>query len=361
MGPCVQARIQLDNPVDATVTTLFRGFISRLLWTPSQREDHANVTLELVDGLAIFAAAEMAPDGTFGDGVDLGNIIFNADAALTAVQTRINKVLTQLGWPSALRSIFTGNVALQKTVYAPRSTVFQVISDAADAEFPQVANFYIGGPRNPGYAIFHGRYARFNPADVSYNIRTWQAGDDTAAAADSTVVRVSPPLQASLDDSNLYTSAYCTPADPAGLADFSGQYVTDTTAAGLKGLRTWSSENLYTAGGAGPTTGAQETKKMAQYVVDNFENPAIRVGQITVKSRALESLNATATWAMLGNADISDLVHLTTTHGGGGGFDTDFYTEGLHYQITPGSTLDLPYVELTVDASPRAFYDTNPF
>jgi hypothetical protein len=364
MGPCVQARIQLDNPNDSTVTTLFRGYISRLIWTPSQREDHANVTFELVDGLAILAACEMPADGTFGDGVDGGNIIFNADTALTAVQTRIGKVLGQLGWPASLRvpgaggTVFSGNVALQQTVYAPRSTVLQVVLDAADGEFPQVANVYIGGPRNPGAVVFHGRYARFNPADVSYNIRTWQAGDDTAAAAATNVVRVSPPLVASLDDTNLYTSAYCTPADPYGLSDFSGQYVTDAAAVTLEGLRTWSAENLATGGGAGPTTAAQETKKMAGYVRDNFARPALRVGQLTVKSRQLSSRNGAATFDLLCNIDISDLVHLKTTHGGGGGFDTDFYTEGIHYQIRPAHSLLIPQIDLTLDVSPRSFYAT---
>ena len=66
-----------------------------------------------------------------------------------------------------------------------------------------------------------------------------------------------------------------------------------------------------------------------------------------------------ATWALLCNVDISDIVHLTTTHGGGGGFDDDFYVEGIHYQARPGGVI--PYVELTLDVSPRGYYDDNPF
>ena len=62
---------------------------------------------------------------------------------------------------------------------------------------------------------------------------------------------------------------------------------------------------------------------------------------------------------MLCNVDISDIVHLTTTHGGGGGFDDDFYVEGIHYQARPGGTI--PYVELTLDVSPKGSYDANPF
>src|SRR5262245_761801 len=71
-GPLTQAAICLQNPVTNTWTTLFRGYISQLQWTPYQTKQWANVTLELVDGLALLQACEMPPDGTFGDGVDHG-------------------------------------------------------------------------------------------------------------------------------------------------------------------------------------------------------------------------------------------------------------------------------------------------
>ena len=365
MGPMVQAAISLQNPVTDVWTTLFRGFIASIQWVPYRSEQHANVTLELVDGLAFLAACEMAPNGDFGDGVDEGNIIFLEDEDLDAVQTRINTVLDQANWPSALRSVFTGNVGLQRTVYAPRSTVLSVIQDAADAEFPDIANVYISGPRGevgdapPGSLTFHGRYARFHPDTVDYDIRTWQLGDNAAADLDIDVVPASPPLVASLDDTLLYTSAISTPMDPEGDQDFTGQYVTNVTGAANKGLRTWSAENLLTAGGEDATTAIQETREFANYVTDNYSRPRVRVGQLTIKPRRLDHPNATAVWALLGNIDISDIVHLTTTHGGGGGFDDDFYVEGIHYQARPGGTI--PYVELTLDVSPAGYYDDNPF
>ena len=36
----------------------------------------------------------------------------------------------------------------------------------------------------------------------------------------------------------------------------------------------------------------------------------------------------------------------------------DFYVEGIHYQARPGGAI--PYVELTLDVSPRGYYDANP-
>src|SRR4029453_2314639 len=184
MGPLVQARIQLQHPGTLAQHTVFRGYIARIEWAPYRSEQHANVTLELADGLSYLAACEMAPNGDFGDAVNAeGNIVFHEDGLTTAVQTRINKALDQAHWPASLRSIFTGNVSLQEMRDSPRTPVIQVIQDAADGEFPLVSNVYIGGPRNPGELVFHGRYARFNPTGVEYDIRTRQLGDDAAGAS----------------------------------------------------------------------------------------------------------------------------------------------------------------------------------
>lgn len=362
MGPLVQARIELQNPTTLAWSTLFRGFISAIRWRPGQTEQYANVTLELVDGLALLAACEMAPDGSFGHAVIDGNIVFDEDLAVTAVQTRIGKALDQAHWPATLRDLFTANCKLQKTVYSPRATVLSVIQDAADAEFPDVANVYVGaqgrGSRPAGAVVFHGRFARFHPDVAEYGISVWQLGDNTAAGVPpNTTIKVSPPLTASLDDTLLYTSALSTPQN-INDDDIGGQYVTDTAAVAAKGLRTWSSENLATFGGVTSTANA-ETKLYADYIRDNYTIPRVRVGQLTVKSRRPNTVNGQETWKLLCGVEISDIVHLKTTHAGGGGFDTDFYVEGIHYQARPGG--EFPYIELTLDVSPRGYYDANPF
>jgi hypothetical protein len=361
MGPLVQARIELQNPVSSAWSTLFQGFISQIRWVPYASEQHANVTLELVDALALFAACEMTPDATFGNDFVDGNIVFNAINTTDAVQIRINKVLDAFGWPPALRSLYTGNVKLLKTVYAPRSSVLQPMLDAAQADFPDLARLFVGGPRHPGSVVFRGRLSRFNPGAYP-DIQTWQLGDDAAAAANpSTVARISPPLDAFLDDTLLYTSAFSIQEEPpAGFsnADIQGQYVQNAAAVAYKGLRTWSAEGLATAAGA-TTTGLQETKLFANYIRDNFNTVKVRIGQLTIKSRRPSSVNGPATWSLLCGIDLSDLVHLTTTHGGGGGFGDDFYVEGIHYTARPGGAT--PYVELTLDVSPKGYYTTNPF
>ena len=79
LAPLTQAKIELQNQDTDAWSTLFRGFVSSIRWTPYRSLEHANVTLELVDGLAILAACEMVPNGSFGDSVESGNIAFDED------------------------------------------------------------------------------------------------------------------------------------------------------------------------------------------------------------------------------------------------------------------------------------------
>ena len=109
------------------------------------------------------------------------------------------------------------------------------------------------------------------------------------------------------------------------------------------------------AAGDDDRTAVEETKLFAEYVVDNFATPGSGSASSPSKPAGPTASTAAATWALLCGVDISDIVHLTTTHGGGGGFDDDFYVEGIHYQARPGGTI--PYVELTLDVSPRGYYD----
>ena len=53
---------------------------------------------------------------------EIGNIVYYADTTTSAVGNRINRILNEIGWPSGNREIFTGNVPIKRTVYAPRSS-----------------------------------------------------------------------------------------------------------------------------------------------------------------------------------------------------------------------------------------------
>jgi len=367
IAPLKQAAIALQNPLTAAWSTLFRGFISSVQWVPYVTERHANVRLELVDGMAILGAAEMTADGNWGDQVVAGEIQFNEDLTTNAVQTRINKVLDQASWPSGLRQIFTGNVKLQQTRYPGRSQALNVILDAADAEFPGVSNVYVN---STGTFAFHGRLARFDPdttaTSTAWDFTRWSAGDVTAVSAGTAVVPVSPPLTVVRDDANLFTSAVATPQNIVD-ADVSALVSTSSSGHTAYGMRTWSAENLVTAGGTANSSATAVCKLFSNYYRDNYATPRTRVGQLTILPQRRTGSVGTATWAMMCGVDISDVVHLKTTHynvagsATGGGFNDDFYVEGVHYEAAGPISGGVPNVTLTLDVSPTGYYGTSPF
>jgi len=58
--------------------------------------------------------------------------------------------------------------------------------------------------------------------------------------------------------------------------------------------------------------------------------------------------------------EISDTVFLKTWHPGGGGFGSNFFVEGIHYEVSP-MRADMHDVTLTLDVSPDSFFSSNPF
>lgn len=357
--PLKQAAISLQNADTGTWETIFRGFIREWRCEPHPTEQILFVTIELVDALELFAAWELLPDFPPGQQSLHYDLYFAEDDALDAMRSRLNSVLDDIGWPASLREIFSGNVGLQEVTYPPRTTVLTVLQDAVDAEFPGVANLYV---QRDGRVTAHGRYARFQWETVEYHIAEWSLGDQGAADADPTeVVPLTPPIAYGLDTSSLYTSAFCTPqARQLNEKDLTAQSTYDSGAALAYGFRTWSAEGLLTLRGE-DATGAEETRKFADYYRGNFSQPLLRVGILTVKSQDPDSVYGPATWELLTRVDISDVVYLYTTHVGGGGFTGHrFYVESVAYRIVP-HTAEHPYVEMSLDVSPAGHYDYSPF
>lgn len=366
--PYKQILVQLPDSGGSTWSPIFRGYVSRFRYLPYVTEAHGIAIIECVDLLDFLAGVEITGDGSYGDDQTNGNIIYNADTATTAAQTRITKVLNEVAtettgssWPAGLRNIFTGNVKLQASHYSPRTSALAVIRDAADAEFPAVSNFFVS---KDGVASFRGRYARFDYDDPSYAVDTWSLGDLAAAdASPSTVVPISPPLEYSIDKENVWTAATATPDDPTGLnAGWSDgtNYVVDATDAASYGLRTWGASDLATGGGAGATTAVQETNLFADYILANYSTPRVRVGALTVRPQAPLSAYGDATWALFQGVEINDVVSLETTQGSGGFGGDLFFVEGIHYEVAPMSSSH-PDVTLTLDVSPQAYFNTDSF
>lgn len=366
IDPFRQVKIELRDPVADVWKTRFRGFVEEWEYDvdPSQRV--TQLLLHCVDAFAIFAANEVAPGAGYGDPVPTaaeGNIFYDN----AQVDDRIIQLLGDAGWPTALQHIFTGNVNLKETIVAPRATILSLIQDAADAEFPGVANVYVD---RQGFVTFHGRLARFDPETVAadagsaWDFHHWKAGDGAAVQASPTdMAHIRPPFKFARGF-DLVNAAI---ASPQGIkdSDLAGQFVSDPTSIAKYGVRSWSAENLLTDGHVGPatTTDLAETKKFAEYYKLNRAQPSERIAQLSFKSMAPIAEGAAANWALIVGCDISDLVDVTFANpgSGDGGFDAvPYFIEGIHEEVRPGNP-DYDDVTVTCDVSPQSLYNTDPF
>ncbi len=147
--------------------------------------------------------------------------------------------------------------------------------------------------------------------------------------------------------------------------DAPGQVSKDTGSITDFGYRSVSFDSLLTSAGHDdadlPTTALVETKKFADYYIDNFSQPRNRVQQLVFRPLPVSHPNAAAQWALLCGVEISDIISLSATFPWGGGFAEDFYVEGIHYEADVQGGAEFTNVTLTLDISPRSYYDTSPF
>ncbi len=385
LDPMKQVALSVLNPVSEAWWTLFRGFVAGRdhqldMFTDTRGYDQ--VTWSLVDAFDLLANVILT-HGVHGDPPPLStfpNIYYKGGSAASTVGSgfpgllgsfvhvdqRIVQLLDDAGWPgtgansSALRSIFSGNVSVQGVVYSRKDSLLSAMFDAADAEFPGIANIYVS---KDGVVTFHGRFARFFPDNPGYGINHWYVGSGTAAALDPDIIPLSGPLRFYRSKDDILNDCY---ALPAGVDETDGGVVhySDAVSQGKYGYRSENFDGLLTFAGHNddwtPTTAVEECNKFADYYVGNYADPHTRVGTLRFVGRDPGSLNATALWDFITRVDISDVITLFTTHPGGGGFQEDFYVEQLRYSVEPGNTQHVNLV-LEVEVSPASFFGFNPF
>jgi len=361
--------LALRNPVTDEWFPRFRGVIDDvdIQLDKSRRVLRTTITaVDLFDYLGNFGllpgqAGNTPPAASAG-------FVFYEDTAGT-VDDRINQILADAGLPaapSALTTVFSGNVSVQETVHSPGETALDALRQAADAEFPTVANLYVD---KKGRFSFHGRLARFDPDTVSasatgWDFNRWAAGDGDAIALDSTRALVRAPFGLQRSRRMVRNVAICYPQGIAQ-ADRDGQVYTPSVAGSDVGTRTWSKENLIVL--AGVTTGNtanEECLLYATYIVENYKNLRSRVPQVSFGPRHPTDRHAANNWELITGVDISDVIDLDMSFPGGGGVAEDYYVEGLSWEMTPGEKdLDTgwPDITMTADLSPSAYWTTNPF
>ena len=390
--PGKQAAIALQNPVSDEWHTLFRGFIESWQYKLDQTRQYTELELQLVDGFAILARAilEVGVDGSLpgtppytsppydtpeeaaaqealAEAVK-GNVVYLETVGAVG-DDRIEGILEDVDWPDALRDVFSGNVRVGTKVYGPGTSALDALWDAVDAEWPGVGNLWIS---KEGILTFRGRQARFRPEVAEYNINERTVGDPSRTDLDPDVVPISE-LEWTNGQDNLFNAASATPQwvgtgatlrqlNPAAPDndDVAGQYVTNPTSITAYGLRSITFDQLGTVEGIATGNNSMvETKLFATFYVENYSDPAPRISRIVFKSRRPGAANGTALWLHMCRVEISDLLTVQTEHPGAGGFDHQFYVEGIHYTCRPGGP-DFPIIELSLDVSPRAHYTTEP-
>lgn len=390
LDPMKQAAIGLMNPVDGEWHTLFRGFIAgpdhQLEMYVAAEQGLNVVTWNLVDAFDLFANVVLTPGhhGFTPSGLAaLPNILYEGrflpespyygtDADVEKhVDGRIVQLLDDAGWPgigntgrpgstAPLRNIFSGNVTVQGVVYGRVDSLLQALFDAADAEFPGVANIFIS---REGAVTFHGRYARFFPDRAGYGINRWYVGGHHEASLDPDVAPIAGPLRFYRSKDDVINSCM---ALPMNVNPTTGGVVIhqDTDSRDKYGYRSKNFEGLLTAGGHdeddNPTTAIQETNKFAAYYTANYKDPKTRVQTLRFRPRGFGSVGAVPLWNLICGVELGDVITLTTAHVGGGGFGEDFYVEQIRYTAEP-MRRDMNDITLELEVSPRSFYADNPF
>lgn len=370
--PDKQAMIQLYDPCLAEWHTVFRGYIEdidydvRTITYESGVADKGLtfVTLQLVDAFAWLADHELqVGDGDTPPSGSEGRVFYEATAG--TLSDRLDAILADVGWPSGLASLFSGNVRVTQTTYEPGTSALSALFDCVDSEFPGVANLFVD---SSGILRFRGRQARFRPDVAEYDINRRDVGDP-AVTSDPTVAPIAE-LNYSLGKTFLYNSVTAMPQDSVvGTAitetEAAGQTLEDSTSITAHGKKGLTFTDLLTIEGIHTgNTALEECLLFATYYRDNYKDPLPRITRMTFRSMEPSHRLAPALWKHMTRVEISDLLSVTTSHVGGGGFEDTgnqgYYVEGIRYTCRPGNTR-VHDVTLELDVSPQALFAHNPF
>lgn len=354
-----QIALTLHDPVADEWSSIFRGHVDEYNVTVEPSQNVSRVAISCVDGLDYLAGFELrlGVDGSAPPGapVALANTLFYEETSGT-VDDRITEVLDDVSWPADVpeaRRVFTGNVKLQKTVYSVGTSALTVIDEAAEAEFPAVANRFID---KSGAFVFHGRLARFEPGDyTTKGILTWKVGDGAAIVGDSTYAQMRG-LSYSRSRQKVINSALITPQGVA-IADVAAMRHEDTGSQDAYGLHGFTADNLRILTSVLTGNDANdECELYADYLITVYNEPQTRVDQITFRSIHPDDPRAAKVWALLCGIDISHRIQLKCSTPEREFDDEYFFVEGITYQVDPLAP-EYEDVTLTLDLSPAAYYD----
>lgn len=366
MNPNCPFAIAVWHPYDLAWYTVYTGLVQQIPQTVDVSSKFTTGSLNASDLFSLLALSEIPPGVAFGAYSSGPNTV--ASSKLTVgettyqaqtVQDRLKAILADALIPAAMTSIFTGNVNVQYTIYPPGTQTLAALQDAADAEFPGVANLYCDKTNR---VTFHGRLSRFNPTGVAsgtdWVYTVWNASDTSGGVAHAGYATISG-LTFDRDVEKIKNAGLFSP-DNISDAAIPGQLAFDAGSITTYGPRIYSAANLITLGGVADGYDANtETKTFSTYVRDNMHAPQNLVSQLVFRGFP----GATkATWDIITKCDIGDRVNVTSTHPGGGGFNLEpYYIDGITYTATPSGQPPIADITMTLDLSPVPPFPQTPF
>jgi hypothetical protein len=367
VGRAIQ--LQIRDPVAATWESSFRGVVDEIEYGVSPTGQFSTVQLNCVDMFAFLSRVGMVKYPLMGHEPTLGNQGSVTYAAQT-VQNRMRKLFEDALIPEEMYVAFTGNVWVWDHAYDVGESILNAIRDAADAEFPGIANVYVD---RIGRVCFHGRRSRFDPdgtADgADWIFVRWAAGDEAATIADSSRAQVRG-FSFTRASSLIYNAAVAWPIQipvvgktwarefPEKAKD--DQWWIDDTSKGIYGYRAMPpmGDLMTMRHQFNGNDGAEECRLFARYFVENYKAPMKTIQSCQVKSIHPSDPRAAATWGLLTRMDISDMLNLTIA--AGGVTNQDFFVEGFQKTVRVLGP-DFDYVEVSPNLTPDARYEIDPF
>ena len=360
----LQILLQLYDPVDDSWHIRWRGHIddvNKTLRDVPTLPDLANAELVCTGIFDYLGGVKMKP-GVFGDVAPAGmnGVVFYEDER---VDDRIIALLTDADIATTMRVVFSGNVRVNETLYDPDDNILQALRDAADAEFPGVANVY-----EDRYVrvAFHGRFARFDPEGTAASASNWDFTRWDAATREDVTTGIAQIREFAYNAprSRIINSYIAWPrADENGVeidrALINDQLVEDASSIALYGHRGEDAPDLIIKENFNNgNTGLEECVLFAQFYTTNYADPRKAVQQITFKSLRPDDDRAAATYELMCKADISDAIQLTIDEADLA--DEAFFIDGIAVECRPlNPTHDL--VTVTPNLTPASYYGTDVF
>jgi hypothetical protein len=359
----LQIMLQLYNPVTASWHIRWRGHIDDveydLVDVPNM--PLANVAFQCVGIFDYLGGCKMLP-GVFGDVAPAGmnGVVFYEDER---VDDRCFALLADAGIASSMQVVFTGNVNVNETLYDPDDVVLQGLRDAADAEFPGVANVY---EDRYGRAVFHGRFARFDPEGTEAGGANWDFVRWYAATREDVTTGVAQIREFAFNRprARIINSYVAWPRADENGVEFDRSLIaamvktsaTSITAYGHRGQE--APDLIIKDNFNNSNTGADECELFADFYVANYAQIRKAIQRITFKSIRPSDTRAAATWDLMCRADISDAINVTVDEAGIA--NEPYFVDGIAVECRPLNP-EFDLVTVTPNLTPASYYGTDVF